>query len=304
VSLALRSTRPVSSKHVPIWGDEFDLRRYFNRIHPDQYELRNQREYGFAQQVLGTVEAITVNWVGVYRTALLLRHKHPELVARVAECVRSVLQRGILEHLRWYEMPHQRTGGKAPRDWFREENLSELAERLRFQVPVGQSGLFADLPLSSEIRHGSVTNLGPIFRPPMGREDRSLRQLVRLLISAEDWGDEFDLGPYLSGWSPMNYILQNPADFALALKIYTLVRTEIAGWIHVYRSALVAGSRRGDVLEAIARCAVSMVGSNPGQHVQWYKSPHSEFFSGASPEQWFVGAELFELNHLLSLGTS
>ena len=52
---------PGLGQLVPSWGDEFDLRLYFAGIHPNRYQLRDERNYCLAEyllEMLGVVAAL------------------------------------------------------------------------------------------------------------------------------------------------------------------------------------------------------------------------------------------------------
>jgi len=305
---AIKETPLVHSPLVPAWEDEFDLRIYFACIHPTQYELKDRRECGLAKQILGAVQVCTVNWVGIYRAILAAHRKHPNVLVPALLCIGSVLRREVSSHLTWYGSPQTEFGGKTPGDWFCDQGVPELGERLRFHGPVDQADVLEEVLLRA---NRDSKHSGPLFRRTvveaemqLSSEHRELREIVRMLYSAEHWEDEFDFAPHLALWSPANYILDNPTNFQVALELYEFIRAEFAGWVRLYRAALEVGCQRAGVLQGVAICVMKVVGGGRRPYLEWFETPQTEFFDGTSPKQWFVDQKLEELGHLLSLGNS
>lgn len=80
---------------VPSWGDDFELRTYFQGIDPYEYALANPREYTLAVQLLDVVKVHAVTWVGLYRGTLKALPKFPDVLEKVVCCQRAGMQLGL-----------------------------------------------------------------------------------------------------------------------------------------------------------------------------------------------------------------
>lgn len=257
----------VHSPMVPEWEDEFDLRPYFSRIHPRQFEFRDSTEYVLAKQLYATVVAFTVTPVGIYRGAIRSSAARG-LLKTVARCVRTARRLGMPHYSEWYQRPQSGFAGLSPKEWFLAKKHVDLAELLGMKSCVEEADILTEVPLVGA---------------PVGLNQTRLEQK-----------DDFDLEPYFARWIPANYSLGSDRNYYLAHALYDPMRAEFSGWIRLYRTALKADAQLEGALEASVRCCMKLVELGMEAYLEWYNSTQAEF-GGLSPRQWFENRGLTRL---------
>jgi hypothetical protein len=264
----MTNIRPlVHSPMVPVWGDEFDMRLYFSRIHPRQFGFQNGAEYVLAKQLYATVVAFGICHVGIYRAAIRGSAKRGLLKASV-RCVRTARRLGIPHYFEWYQRPQPGFAGLSPKEWFLAKQQLDLADLLGMKSRVEEADILTEVQLVGV---------------PEGVDRSRLEQK-----------DDFDLEPYFARWTPANYRLGSDRNHYLAHALYDPMTAEFSGWIRLYSTVLEATAPVDGALEASVRCCMKLVELGREAYLQWYNSTQAEF-GGLSPRQWFEDRGLTRL---------